>query len=365
MEPARYRLLGWLGGGCVLSFLVFVASELSRPPGAKPPEAPVASQQGVLLSPPVAFDPDVLDAGKVLQKETVTRTFHLRNRSEMNLRVVALRTACSCTLVYTNMLGAILAPQGEIEVPVRFNSEVRSGPITTTVEVDLRAGTTNYVVVGQLRAEVIPDFSYEPRNVQFEQLRPGERATKTVTFQARALQHLTLASTQTWCGPFEVTIEGLAVTVTFHAPGVTHGQTYSEVVHVHTSSPRVPLVTLSLSGRMVPEVEIRPPLLVFASEDPPGGTSRLTVRALAPCRVIRLVRVGRGGREGLPLVPADELSLSEWSLAHALVVTNALVAGADHLEVEVQLQNRGGSSGARIASVEITRLAQSKQDPRL
>lgn len=365
MRNKRTRLLGCCAGACIITLLVFAASHLSRPPFAKTPETLTVKQQGVLLSPTVAFEPEVLDAGKVLQKETVTRTFHLQNRSDMNLRVVALRTDCGCTLVSTNMLGEILAAQGAIELPVRFNSEARSGPIATTVEVTLRAGTTNFIVLGQLRSEVIPDFSYEPRNVQFEQLKPGERATNTVTFQARALQHLTLTSTQTWCGPFEVTVKHLTVTVTFHAPDVTHGQTYSHVLHVHTSSARVPLVTLSLSGRAVPDVEIRPPLLVLPSDDPPGRTSRLTVRALDSCRVIRLVRVGRGGQEVLPLVPADDLSLSEWSSAHALIVTNALVAGADHLQVEVQLQNSGGWSGARSATVQIKRLADSKLDTTL
>ncbi len=355
------RILGCLVGVCVIGFLLFVAPRLPRSHPAKPAGAPADSVPLAHLPPPVAFDPDVLDAGKLLQNETVTRTFRLRNRSEIPLRLVALRTSCACTFVNTNLLREVLERKGEILVPVRFDSDGRSGPITAIVEVVLRAGTTNYVVVGRLEAEVIPDFSYEPRNVQFGRLSPGERATETVIFRPRALQDLVLTSTQSWRGPFEVKVQGLLATVTFHAPAITHGETYSQVMHVRTSSPRVPQVTLSISGQVVPEVEVIPSALVFAAGEP-AGVSRLTVRALDPCGVIRLVKVGLGGQEALPLVPADEVSLSEWSLAHALVITNWTVAGADRLEVEVRIQNGAGRSEARLASVDIKRLVKPKQE---
>lgn len=259
------------------------------------------------------------------------------------------------------MLGEVLEPQGEILVPLRFDSTGRSGPMTEIVDAVLHADGTNYVARGRLQVEVIPDFEYEPRTVQFGRLHPGQRATETVVFRPRALPDLTLTPTQTWRGPFEVQIRDLQATVTFHAPEVTHSETYSDILHVFTSSPRAPMVMLSLSGQVIPEVEVSPSVLVISSGKP-GGVSRLTVRSSEPSRVIRLFKVSGDSREPLPLVPAAPVSLSEWALAHALTVTNAAVADANRLEFTVHIKSGAGRSEARPVFVDIKRLGQPKPE---
>lgn len=354
---SREKIAGYLVGAGLLAVALLVAPQLSQSRLARKTIAVTNQVSQTPLLPRVAFEPEELNAGELLQQESVVRTFRLRNRSDHVMEIIAVQATCDCTVVDTKLIGMTLMPQSEISIPVHFNSSTRSGAITSLVEVTLRSETAHvHTVRGFLKVAIIPDFVYEPRSVEFGRLRPGESATQTIRFRPRAFQDLQLLPHNTSQGPFEVVVRDLNITVTFRAPVIGHSETYSLPLSVQTTSPRLPRVTIPIEAEVVPDLEVIPPMLVFANPEP-AGVSRLTIRADRPFRVVRLLQEGRLGREPLPLVSATATPVSEWTRNQAfLVVTNQTISKADRLEAELLFSHDAGRSETRSVFVHIKRL---------
>ena len=85
---------------------------------------------------------------------------------------------------------------------------------------------------------VNPDFTFEPRALDFGEVPPGETKTGVIIFQPQALTQLKLMTTQHHVGPFEVSVKATSISVTFHGPHVTYREQYNHTLQVATSSPQ-------------------------------------------------------------------------------------------------------------------------------
>ena len=128
----------------------------------------------------VGFDPPFFYFGTALQAQTIPHDFRLVNRSTNELRIVAMKSSCSCTMVADEVLGRVLRPNEECMIPVTFETGSRHGHSDSTIDVILEASGLRYIAKAMLSGEVTADFAYTPRAVDFGTLRPGETATQEV-----------------------------------------------------------------------------------------------------------------------------------------------------------------------------------------
>ena len=302
------------------------------------------------MAPAVGFEPPGFDYGTVTQATNVNHTFQLVNRTTNRLRLVALRTSCDCTVVSTSLLGRVLAPNESVPIPVSFQTGPRRGPIVSTLDAVLQGEGGRYLAQAWLSGEVWPDYSFEPRAVDFGDVRPGTITDRVVVFKPEALQDFGLLPTQWSMGPFQVMVQPRQVIITFQAPDVDHGEIDTRTLQVRTSSQRAPTVTIPVSARVVPEVVVSPSLIVL-TPDLLSQTTRFTLESEKPAR-LRAVLLDHG--EAVPL--RDAALPPAWEHRHTIEVKNAWLADAQQITFLLEVRSATGRIEARSVAAHIQRL---------
>lgn len=334
------QLVGILLGSLFLALLLILVPSSHR---AKSPKT-----QAVV--PAVGFDPREFNYGTVTQATNVNHTFQLVNRTTNRLRLVALRTSCDCTVVSTSLLGRVLAPNESIPIPVSFQTGPRRGPIVSTIDAVLQGEGGRYLAQARLSGEVWPDYSFEPRAVDFGDVWPGTITDRVVVFKPEALQDFGLLPTQWSMGPFQVMVQPRQVVITFQAPDVDHEEIYTRTLQVRTSSQRVPTATIPVSARVVPEVGVSPSLIVL-TPDLLLQTTRFTLESEKPARP-RMVLLDKGGA-----IPVRDIILpSTWEHRHTIEVKNAWLADAQQITFLLDVRSTTGRVEARSVVAHIQRL---------
>jgi hypothetical protein len=82
----------------------------------------------VLRPPPIIVESPIIDAGKIDQGQTITRSFTIQNKSNYIVDIVGVKRSCACTglLVSTKNL----EPHAKATVTVNINTVGKLGPIT-------------------------------------------------------------------------------------------------------------------------------------------------------------------------------------------------------------------------------------------
>lgn len=312
------RFMGGLPGGALLALLLTLMPHQQRVPQPEPSRAQAEA-------PAVGFDPPAFDYGTVVQATNVSHTFQLVNRTTNQLRLVALKASCDCTVVSTSLLGQVLAPNESVPVPVSFQTGPRVGPIVSTIDVVLQGERVRYLAQAWLSGTVWPDYSFEPKAADFGEVRPGETCNRVVVFRPEALKDFALIPKQASEGPFQIVVRPTTVSITFRAPPAEHRETHTRTLEVRTSSKRVPSVTIPVSARVVPEVDVSPRLIVLAPSLL-SQTSRFTLESERPAR-IRAVLLDGG--EVMP--PRDRVLPATWGRTHTVELKNARLVDAQQI----------------------------------
>lgn len=155
---------------------------------------------------PINFDPAVYDFGNVLQVQVIRHEFRLFNGSDTAVRVIAMQTTCSCTVVAQDLIGKTIQAHSAVLVPVQFDTGTRDGPATAEVIVELKTEGVNYKARAVLRAEVLSEFAIQPQSVDFGTLKPGEVATRTVVFRANQAKALKIMDARSAHKAFSVSM---------------------------------------------------------------------------------------------------------------------------------------------------------------
>ncbi len=301
-------------------------------------------------SAPVGFDPPTYDYGTVLQATNVSHTFQLINRTTNRLRLVAFKASCDCTVVSTSLLGRILEPNESTPVLVSFQTGSRQGPIISSIEVVLQGEREKYLAMARLSGSIWPDYSFEPRTVDFGEVRPGAVISRVVAFQPVARKEFALIPRQSSEGPFQVAVHPKHVAITFHAPKVGHRESFARTLVVETTSRRVPSVTVPVSATVVPEVSVSPSLIVLS----PGMlslTSRFTLESDRPTRLREVML------DGVEAIPQEETALpADWKRSHIVEIKNAWLAGARQIIFQLDVETATGCTEARSLAVQLKRL---------
>ena len=308
---------------------------------------------------PVVFDPAAVDFGTLLQAITTNRTLKLVNRTTNEMKLVAMRSGCSCTLLSTNLLGAVISANATLDFPVAFETGTREGHAQTSVDVVLLSGKRTFHAQAVLHGTVFPDFAVEPPNLDFGRISPGDTVVKWILFQPKAVDTLSLTCTQTVSGPFTFSTQKLSagenldgmwtIEIKFTAPSTTRTVIYAHNLPVETSSKRVPLVTIPLRAEVKPLVEVRPEVLVM-TESSISDESLITVSSKEPSKFLQAVGAATGNAAKLPVVREGE---SDWALEHRLRIENGNLVNLDRFNVQLQVRLPDGKLETKTAAVEV------------
>jgi len=311
----------------------------------------------------VAFDPSSFDFGKVFQAEHIKHEFKLVNRSTNEIRVLALRSSCQCTLIEKELAGKIIAPKGFLRVPVDFQTSSQRGPGGANVEALLESQGQRYYAKAFINAYVDADFEFEPRSLNFGAIKVGEKATQAIKLVPRALQDLTVKQPES-NGALKVSLSTniagssskvFELNVTIHAPSVRFSQVFSTVLSVETSSKRVPVLIIPVSAVISPELEIAPDIIVLSGKATSGET-RLTIRTFQASRVLHTVVTKSKISKEVPVTADPSGSEETWDLTHVRRIGNSFLAGAERIDFDLEVRNGTAPTEARSVSVQVKSL---------
>jgi len=359
--PTRQETLsGFLAGACLMGIILFAAQSYSKPRSPEPKESFIGKTS-------VAFDPGLFDYGTVRQAEVVQHDFRLVNRSTNGARIVAMQASCSCTLVPEGLLGKVIKPSEKLLFPLTFNTGSRYGSQESWVEVALVSKGARYVARAILRGEIKEDFLIMPSAVDFGMLRPGQRASRSVILRPKAVTKLDVKVVEQAHGPFDVSVreqEGdgstcrnCEVSITFQASKCTSRETISDTINLTTSSKRVPVVSIPVSARIAPDIEISPEVVVLPASGL-SGESRFTLLTTQRSRVTQVaVKTAEGSNE-IEVLGAEEGNLKKWAFSHSFRVANRALVAAQEIDVAVELQQGTDRTEARCVPVQLKRLTE-------
>jgi hypothetical protein len=234
------------------------------------------------------------------------------------------------------------------------------------VEVALDAKSARYKTRAILRGEVNEDFTVEPNSVDFGSLRPGEEVVRTVVFRPKALKKLEVTVPKSSGIPFEILAkepkgEGVADTnyelsITFHAPTTASRQTFSDSINVTTSSKRVPTVSIPVSGKVVPDIEISPEVVILPANGI-SGESRFTLLTAQPSRLVRITGKTSAGPKEIQTAGEKKNIFGDWGMSHTFRIVNSALTTAERIDVALEVQHGSDRLEARSVSVQIKGLA--------
>jgi hypothetical protein len=317
----------------------------------------------------VVVDPPVFDFGTVFQAQTISHSFSLFNRSDLVVCVVGIKTTCSCTAVGDEVVGKIILPGKHLAIPVDYTVGDRKGPLSSFVSIFVIA--TNaikdlYEVQAHMEGTALPEFTVEPDSVDFGSLKPGDQSSKIVTFRAGNAMNLKISDPVSNVQEFQVSMQQNksnlsdvppTAVITFQAPtNATRQETISEVVQFKTSSERVPKASIYVVGRIVPDVEIIPNMIIVPSSGlSEGGQVELTIRTGEPSHVLNLTR--KYSNTSLDIQSSNNLTTADaWNKIHHLRIPNALLVQALGVGVELEVHDGADRIEARSVFVPIKSL---------
>lgn len=318
----------------------------------------------------VGIYPPVFDFGTVFQAQTINHQFSLSNLSEDVLCVVGIKTTCSCTVVVADSLvGKTIPPRGALTIPVDYAVGEREGLVSSFVSVFVAATNAMdhlYQLQAQMRGNVLPEFVIVPASLDFGSLNPGEQFTQTVTFLPRDARNLKIFDPVSTVEAFRVVLQGktsdsydapTTAAITFKAPtNATRQETLSADVQFATSSARIPKASIYVIGKVIPDVEILPSMVIVPSSGlDKSSYTELTIHTRRPSRVVHMT-----GQEP-NTSPKGELfndsaTVDAWNKTHYLRVPNRSLEKALGVSVELNVHDGPDRIEARSVFVPIKSL---------
>jgi hypothetical protein len=342
-------LLGVVVGGCIVCVCLLILPRFH-------PESKIQTNQQV-----VVFEPPTIKLGKVFQAETIRRDFRLINHSTNSVRVLTARTSCMCTVIGNEISNSIIPPKGYVSIPVEFHTGSVNGFVNAKVEALLEANGNRYYAIGVLEGDVLGDFDFQPRMLDFGKVELGREVTRTLTIVAGACKDLiielpesserlrtTLTTNRLFSGS-----NSYELRATFLAPAGGASQAFSGSVDIITSSKRVPLLKIPVFAMVRAEVEVEPCVLVLAQASP-SDEVRFKIDSLRPSRILRVTTKDNTSNVSTLSTTAD--SNEEWAFTHIRRLASTAIKSAEQVNFELEVRDGNKSVGARFISVQVKSL---------
>lgn len=279
---------------------------------------------------------------EVFQSSVFNHTFKLINDSTNEFIISEIRTGSTNTVIPKGFIGEKIRPYHSIVIPVVFYSDSLNGVHTTFITAVLKSGNKIYTSTVNMLMKIIEDFIFNPKAINFGELYPGQSVTQTVKFIPIAMNGIVLPKTNGNLSAFEFFVKNKKengediseLSIIFHSPRTTRSEYFNQNIKITTLSKGIPVAEIPVFAKTVPDVEVIPQTIVFPTSSL-IGESRLTVKTRDPSKIFRLVsKTGDNAKEIQHFI-SDETN--EFSTSHILLVTNKDIAGAQKLDIQLQI----------------------------
>jgi len=334
--------------GIAIGFIiVFSLFALLKKP--QPPNQSITGLKGTAInseSDQIYFEPEFYNYGDVLQAQRFDFTFKLVNKSSNEVFIAAFNKSCPCTLTSNNVVGLTVPAGSSLDIPIDYYTGSMSGRAEVTIEAGLKWKGLYLVRRALLRMNIIEDYYFEPKVLDFGTLYPGQIVTKQIIFIPKALTNFYLMPTQVWYGPFEVVVKENnqktdaehKATIIFHSPNISKREIYDDNLRISTASARVPVAKIPVRAQVVPELELIPDTIVLTSGII-NEESLITVRTRKPSRILRVM--GNSVNGAVPQeIPTRTDTTNQWDITHSVTIHNSQISGLDRMNFEVEVRTR-------------------------
>jgi hypothetical protein len=236
--------------------------------------APVSSP-----GPRIVFPEPVFDFGRVQSGKVVNHTFEFTNAGNQVLEIRDVWTSCGCTAA-TNWTRQV-EPGKSGQIPIIFDSGVKEGPLTKTVSVVCNDPIQPKVVL-QFNAviwkpidalPIIATFSFGP---DFQ-----TNETRVIRLVSNLDEPVSISDPVCTNSAFRAVLKPVKAGKEFElqvtvVPPVVPGSTVASIT-LKTSSPKMPVVTVTAYAMVQPAVTVTPPRLRLP-EVPLTDAAKFTVR---------------------------------------------------------------------------------------
>ena len=225
----------------------------------------LASAPAAAAAPRLAPEETVFDFGTVERGAMVEHTFRLPNRGDGLLLVDHVKGSCGCTVAVVSAHD--VAPGGEARITVTLDTARMAGRTSKVVDVytnDPAQPVTALAMTGQVEADLI----VAPSPLYLGRVRSGEPVRREVLIApGRAGTAYTVTAVEHASPVLDARLEPradgpgqrLVVALARHVP---LGR-LSEQLTLRTTSPREPVMTLTVFGSVEGDVMVLPPQVTF------------------------------------------------------------------------------------------------------
>lgn len=230
------------------------------------------------------------DFGKVASGSNTHFTFELQNKYKETVHISSIRSSCGCTTpkvlkdsLKTGEKGGILAT---------FNTSSFSGAKSATITVVFDRPFFAEVKL-QVSGVILSDVFFEPAEIAFGELASGTEAERQVKVSFAGRPQLRIEDVRSQCADLKVRlgepqIKGGRVEYLMNVglkPSASVGE-LSERLTLVTSDAGLKTVSLSVTGRIRPPVEVKPDSIHFNKPAASSQTSeRFFLRADKPFQI--------------------------------------------------------------------------------
>jgi hypothetical protein len=215
--------------------------------------------------PRLAVEEDVFDFGTVERGAPVDHTFRLPNRGTAELRVDHVKSSCGCTVAVVSERE--IPPGGEGRVVVTLDTARLAGRTTKTVSVYTNDPDAPVVALS-LTGQVTADLVVTPSPLYLGHVRRGDAPRREVTiapgrngatYTVERVEHTNPAIRARLERRPDGPGQRLLVEID---PQMSLGR-FNETLKLFTTSPREPVITLSVLGSVEGDLVVLPPQVTF------------------------------------------------------------------------------------------------------
>jgi uncharacterized protein DUF1573 len=275
----------------------------------------------------------VFDFGAVDRGVPVAHVFRIANPGDADLRIEQVKSSCGCTVAVVSARD--IAPGGEGRVEVTLDTARIAGPTTKVVSVytnDPEQGVLGLSLTGEVRSDLVTT----PSPLYLGRVHRGEPVRREVTIVPGGTPPSTVTHVEQTSAYLRTTLEarpdGPGQRLVVELDGDVPLGRLSESIRLFTTSPREPIMTLTVLGSVEGDVAVLPPQVTFGVARPGDAPERELVIRSRRGRPLTVTRVA---------VPED-------------VVSYRLSTTQEGIEYRLALRLRDGLRPGKVeATVEI------------
>lgn len=327
----------------IVQVLVGALSRPSNPDAIEqPPESGSATEHNgnVKDDALIAFDPPVLDFGRVIAGSAVSKEVWVINRSDTPVTLVDTKSTCGCTVA--RVAGETISPGGAVSAVIRFTAPSRGEDSRKQVRFRFEGDTPDQLL--SVVSEVVLPVVLEPRVVEREELGRAEITIESASGQPFRVHD---AKPSVLAMPFD----GQSAPARVHRlkidPLLWHATGMPSQVEIAFDHPEVASLVVRIQGGRAAAI---------SRHDPRQRTAQL-LPAVSPRTLLRLstnrlqfgdVKTVSAKRQVLTIfgeIPPDTDPDLHFESTHAELVVANLIRGPKSIELTLQLVPKPNQRG--------------------